>query len=361
MAGTSNPELLFIGNFLSGAGASRGVCEDLAERLRAAGWSVRAASTKYPKIPRILDMARAVWQGRRRNEVVHVDVFSGEAFLWAAAIVLMLRTSGKPHLLTLHGGSLPTFASRWPGSVRWVLARAGAVTVPSEFLRREMNPYRSDLLLMPNPLDLAAYPYRRRERPEPRLVWLRAFHETYNPSLAPRVFALLSRKYPAATLTMIGPDRGDGSLAKARKEASDLGVLDRIQFLGQIPKPSVGQHLSRADVFLNTTNVDNTPVSVVEALACGLCVVSTNVGGMPDLVRDGEDALLVPPNDPGAMVSAVTHLLEEPGLAARLSSSGRERVEQWDWSRVLPKWEALFRAANPSFAAHSSRDEYPTC
>ena len=97
---------------------------------------------------------------------------------------------GKPHVLTLHGGSLPEFAARWPGVVRRVLAAASAVTVPSEYLRREMRPYRSDLRLMPNPLDLAAYPYRRRERPEPRLVWLRAFHDTYNPSLAPRVLAL---------------------------------------------------------------------------------------------------------------------------------------------------------------------------
>lgn len=348
-----SPTLLFIGNFLSEAGASRGVCEDLVERLRHAGWSVRAASAKHAKVPRMLEMARAVWHGRRRDDVVHVDVFSGEAFLWAAAIVFLLRSLGKPYLLTLRGGSLPKFASRWSGAVRRVLAGAHAVTVPSEFLRREMERYRSDLLLLPNPLNVSAYPFRKRERPEPRLVWLRAFHETYNPSLAPRVLALLARDFPAASLTMIGPDRGDGSLARTRAQAADLGVLDRVRFVDRIPKTTVGEHLSRADIFLNTTNVDNAPVSVLEALACGLCVVSTSVGGMPDFVRDGDEGLLVPPNDPEAMAAAVRRLLNEPGLPGRLSRRGREKAEKMDWSVVLPQWEVLFAAASGAREARS--------
>jgi glycosyltransferase involved in cell wall biosynthesis len=346
MAGAApdKPGLLFIGNFLSAAGASRGVCEDLVDRLRGAGWTVRAASTKHAKVPRMLEMAGAVWRGRSRDEIVHVDVFSGEAFLWAAAVVLLLRITGKDHVLTLHGGSLPRFAARWPGAVRYVLAAARAVTTPSEFLRREMSSYRSDLLRIPNPLDVQTYPFRRRERLEPRLVWLRAFHETYNPTLAPRVLALLVKDFPSATLSMIGPDRGDGSLARTDAVAVQLGVRDRIQFVGRVPKEAVGEHLSRGDIFLNTTNVDNAPVSVLEALACGLCVVSTDVGGIRDLIRGGEEALLVPPDDPEAMASAIRRALREPELATRLSEGGRRRVESTDWKQVLPQWERLFLA-----------------
>ncbi len=350
--GSTKPALLFIGNFLSNSGASRGVCEDLVERLRGAGWEVHAASAKHAKAPRMLEMASAVWRGRRREGVVHVDVFSGEAFLWAAAIVGLLRSLGKPHVLTLRGGSLPEFAARWPGAVRRVLAGAHTVTVPSEFLRREMEPYRSDLFLLPNPLSIAAYPFRQRDRTHPRLVWLRAFHETYNPSLGPRVLALVSQTHPDVELTMIGPDRGDGSLARARAEARELGVEDRVRFVDQVPKAAVGEHLSRADVFLNTTNVDNAPVSVLEALACGLCVVSTDVGGIPDYVRNGEEALLVPPDDAEAMAAAVRRVLSEPGLAQRLSAGGRARAEKADWSVVLPQWEGVFAAA-------SARKEVP--
>jgi glycosyltransferase involved in cell wall biosynthesis len=342
-ADARRPELLLLGNFLSRAGGSRHVCEELAERLTRAGWNVRTASHKRPKIPRLLDMAGAVWQGKRRREAVHVDVFSGEAFLWALTVVELLRWLGKRYVLTLRGGSLPQFAARWPGAVRRLLSGADAVTVPSGFLLREMQPYRSDLLLLPNPLDLASYPYRPRRRIAPRMSWLRAFHETYNPTLGPRVLALLARDVPGVALTMIGPDRGDGSLARTREKAAELGVSNRLRIVEGIPKSEVGQHLGETDIFLNTTNVDNAPVSVLEAMACGLCVVSTNVGGMPDYLRDEAEGLLVPPGDPEAMASAVRRILADSELAARLSRGGRARAEAMDWSIVLPRWESLFR------------------
>ena len=351
-AASPKPELLFIGNFLSAAGASRGVCEDLVERLRGAGWQRRAPRpTSSPR-------CRGCWTWPARSGADAAGTRSSTSTSSAATRFSGPRRSsscsaamGKTHVLTLHGGSLPEFSARWP--VRGppdAVRRRSAVTVPSEFLRREMRPYRSDLRLLPNPLDLSAYPYRRRERPEPRLVWLRAFHETYNPSLAPRVLALLVRDDPAATLTMIGPDRGDGSLARARARAADLGVLDRVQFPARSPKSSVGEHLSRGDIFVNTTNVDNAPVSVLEAMACGLCVVSTRVGGIPDLVRDGEEGLLVPPDDAEAMVAAIRRVLREPELAARLSAGGRLRARSTDWNTVLPQWEELLTAANGAAA-----------
>ncbi|MBA3257451.1 MAG: glycosyltransferase family 4 protein, partial [Pyrinomonadaceae bacterium] len=92
------------------------------------------------------------------------------------------------------------------------------------------------------------------------------------------------------------------------------------------------------------TNVDNAPVSVLESMACGLCVVSTNVGGIPYLLKHEEDALLVPPDDAQAMAAAVRRIYSEPGLAERLSRKGRAKVEQFDWSAILPQWEALLSA-----------------
>ena len=340
----ARPAVTLIGNFLSDSGGSRGVSEELAGRLRDAGWRVRTASRERGRFLRLLDMTGAACRGRDRSEVFHVDVFSGQAFLWAAAVVGILRLRRTPYALTLRGGGLPEFASRWSGAVRTVLRGARAVTVPSEFLRREMQPYRSDLLLLSNPLDIGSYPFRERRHPDPHVVWLRAFDGTYNPTLAPRAFADLIRDFPEATLTMIGPDKGDGSLARTRTQARDLGLADRIRFVGGIPKTAVGAHISPFDIFLNTTNVDNAPVTVLEALACGLCVVSTNVGGMPDFVRDGEEALLVPPDDPGAMAAAIRRILQEPGLAGKLSRNGRAKVEALDWSAVLPRWEAILTA-----------------
>ncbi len=193
--------------------------------------------------------------------------------------------------------------------------------------------------MLPNPLDLAAYPFALRRRLRPRLVWLRAFHRIYNPELAPRVLARLAGAHPEAALIMVGPDKGDGSLERTREVVRELGLDDRVTYTGGVAKRDVPGLLAGSDIFLNTSDADNAPVSVTEAMACGLCVVSTDAGGLRDLLTDGEDALLVGRDDPAAMAAAARRLLGDPELAARLSSQGRQRSEERDWSRVLPRWQ----------------------
>jgi glycosyltransferase involved in cell wall biosynthesis len=205
-----------------------------------------------------------------------------------------------------------------------------------------MQSCRQDLQLMPNPLDLKQYAFRLREAPKPNLVWLRAFHSIYNPSLAPRVIAELVKDFPNLRLTMIGPDKGDGSRQETQRVAEEKGVANHIAFVAGVPKSEVPERLSHADIFLNTTNVDNTPVSVLEAMACGLCVVNTNVGGIPYLLRNEHDALLVSPNNELEMAAAIRRVLCEPGLAARLSWNARREVEKFDWSAIFPSWQKIF-------------------
>lgn len=141
---------------------------------------------------------------------------------------------------------------------------------------------------------------------------------------------------------MVGPDKGDGSLQKMILLAEQLKVVQLIKVVPGVPKDQVPFYLNIGDIFINTTNIDNTPVSVIEAMACGLCVVSTNVGGLPYLLQNEVDALLVPPDDPEAMASAIQRILNEPDLAARLSINARIKAEQFDWSIILPQWENIF-------------------
>jgi glycosyltransferase involved in cell wall biosynthesis len=339
------PSLLLVGNFLSASLGTRTVCEDLAMRLAACGWRVQTTSAKPGRIPRAVDMVVTAWSRRRTYDVAQVDVYSGAAFVWAEAVCRVLRAAGKPFVLTLHGGNLPRFASRWPGRVRRLLRSATVVTTPSRYLLEHLTPLRRDLRLVPNALDLGAYTYRLRERPVPRLVWLRSFHHLYDPVLAPAVLARLVPHHPDIRLTMVGGDRGDGSLQATRAEAVRLGVAERVTFTGGVPKADVPQYLNASDIFLNTTTADNAPVSVLEAMACGLCVVSTNVGGIPYLVTDGVDGLLVPPGDPDAMAATVHRVLTEPELARGLSHEARRTAQRFDWSVILAEWQTLLTEA----------------
>jgi glycosyltransferase involved in cell wall biosynthesis len=115
--------------------------------------------------------------------------------------------------------------------------------------------------------------------------------------------------------------------------------------------------LAQADIFLNTSNVDNTPVSVIEAMATGLCIVSTEVGGVAYLCARGKEALLVPVDDANAMASAVRSILTDPSLSKRLSRAARAKAEGFGWSEVLPKWEGLLNLLQPQIELGKSRNE----
>lgn len=337
--------LLVLGNFLSPARTTRSVCAEVADRLRERGYHVVTASSVANPVLRLLDLIATTWRRRSDYSLAQVDVFSGRAFLWAEAVCWVLRSLRKPYLLALHGGSLPAFARRWPGRVRRLLAGATSVICPSDYLRVELSRFRSDIRSIPNGLTLESYTFRLRGNAAPRLVWLRAFHEIYNPVLAVRAAQALSARFPAVHLTLIGPDKGDGSLSRARQAASTATGTASIEFEGSVPKSAVPACLARADIFLNTTRVDNLPTTVLEAMACGLCVVSTNVGGIPCMLTDGMNALLVPADDCEGVVSAITRLLTDPELADQLSRSGRATAERHDWSVVLPQWEAALEKA----------------
>lgn len=332
---------LIVGNFLSKSTGIYNVCEEQADKFSKLGWQVLTTSSKKNRFLRLSDMLKTVWCRRYEYAVAQVEVFSGYAFFWAEAVCWALRCVSKPYILILHGGNLPEFALKWPGRVRRLLRSADMVTAPSGYLLNKMHPYCDDIVMIPNPLNLGCYSFHLRKKVHSHLIWLRAFHGVYNPLLAPRILSILADNFPDIKLIMIGPDKGDGSIKQLQTLIESLNLADKIILSGSVPKREVPKWLNKGDIFINTTNFDNTPVSVLEAMASGLCVVSTNVGGIPYLLKDGHDALLVPPEDPKAMASAVRRILTDPGLAERLSANGRKKVEGFDWKHVLPKWERL--------------------
>lgn len=305
------------------------------------GFTVLRTSSRQNRLSRLADMMSTAWNCRNEYDIAQVDVYSGAAFFWAEAVCAVLRRAGRPYILTLHGGNLPRFASRWPGRVRRLLQSAHTVTAPSSYLPRALQAARKDIELLPNAIDLSRYEFRHRNRVKPRLVWMRAFHEVYNPSLAIRTLVLLQPDYPEAELLMAGPDKGDGSYQAAQALAKSLGVANRVSFGGLVPKRKVPQWLSQGDIFLNTPRIDNTPVTVLESMACGLCTVSTDVGGICDLVEDRATALLVPSDDPAAAAAAVRELVENSTLAESISIRGRRFAELLDWDVILEQWDKI--------------------
>jgi len=334
--------LLFIGNFLPTPRYNKNVWHFLTERLASAGWSVITTSSNERQLPRLAEMLRTIWQKRHLYQAAHIDVFSGKAFIYAYLSTQLLRILKKTIVITLHGGGLVEFATKHPNSFRLVITNADAVVTPSAYLQEAFTEIRSDIRLIPNPIDLSESLYRERTSATPRLIWVRAFHSVYNPCMAVRVLTLLSKEYPDINLLMVGPDKGDGSLEQSLKLAGQLGIRSNIEIAGHIAHSDIPHWLDKADIFINTSNYDTAPRSLLEAMANGLCVISTNVGGIPLLASDGVETLLVNPNDTESMAEKIGQILKEPDLAVQLSQNARIRAEKSDWAEILPKWDALF-------------------
>ena len=337
----SKATFLIVGNHFRSDKSNLNVWHELPVRLAGCDWDTLVTSRKRPRVLRLADMLWTIYIQRSRYDLALVDLFSGSAFMWGELSVMLLRQLNKTIVLTLHGGNLPVFAQRYPKRIHRVLTSACVVVAPSAYLQSQLSLYRNDIRVIPNPIDVSAYPFRHRTNPKPNLVWVRAFHEIYNPSLAPKMLHELIKTWPEAHLTMVGPDKSDSSLERMQMLATQLSVKDHVTITGGVAREQVPNWLDQGDIFINTTNFDNTPVSVIEAMACGLPVVTTNVGGIPWLIEDGVDGLLVPPDDPESIAQAIHRVLTEPGLAGNLSQNARQKAESFDWLIILPVLEEV--------------------
>ena len=330
--------LLLVAPLLSGAGRVPDVFESLGPLLGRSGHEVTMTSTRTGSVARALDQALTTRRHRKDTEVVVVHLYSGRAFLTEDVVS---RLAGGARLVgVLAGGGLPAFGVRRPRWVRRVLDRFDDLVAPSAYLARwAASCTTTPVTVIPNPLDLDPYRFRGRSPARPRLLWLRAYHEIYAPEDAVQAVARLQTAHPDVQLTMVGDDKG--RRPEVVRLVADLGLEAHVSVGGFAGPERKRALFDDHDLFLNTSRVDNRPVSVVEAAACGLVVVSTDVGALADLVQDGRSALLVAPGDTAAMADAVGRVLADPALARRLSVGGRAVAEQGTPDRVLAAWDDL--------------------
>ena len=111
-----------------------------------------------------------------------------------------------------------------------------------------------------------------------------------------------------------------------------------MNFTGKLTKAEWIKLSNDYNVFINTTDIDNTPLSVIEAMALGLPIVSTDVGGLTFLIENDKDGILVPRQDAGAMVDSIIKLKSDTSLKNKLITNARSKVEKFDWSTTKHKW-----------------------
>jgi len=276
---------------------------------------------------------------QRNVSYILIDTYSTKAFWYAFICSQVARFRAIPYIPILHGGDLPKRLQNNPKLCSLIFTYAYKNVAPSNYLKSEFEKLGfENIIYIPNSIELEKYKFQLREKIEPKLLWVRAFAEIYNPKMAIKVLQELSKTYPNTTLTMVGPDK-DGSMQTTKQLANELGLF--VTFTGKLSKEKWWKLSQMHDVFINTTHFDNTPVSIIEAMALGLPIVSTNVGGIPFLLEHTTNALLVNDNDAEGMVKAIDTLLKNPMLVQNISKNARNTSENYDWQKVKLIWNDL--------------------
>ncbi|GGW78856.1 glycosyltransferase family 4 protein [Salegentibacter mishustinae] len=331
--------LLYIGNVLELRGGAPTSIDRLAPLFRKEGFPVRTSSAKKNQLLRLAEMMTSIIRNKSWADVVLIDTYSTRNFWYAVLTAKLCSKLNLDYILLLHGGGLPERLKNIPKLSASLFKKAKLNIAPSLYLFEEFQLAGfKNIEYIPNSIFLKDYTFKARKNLKPKLLWVRAFAEIYNPMLAINVLEDLSKEYPDARLCMVGPQKDE-----SYKECVSYAESNKlpVKFTGKLTKQEWTDLSKEYDIFLNTTNVDNTPVSLIEAMALGFPIISTNVGGIPYLVKDQETGLLVPPKNKLAILDAIKSLLENSNLAENLSRNARNQAKKFDWKIVKKEWKEV--------------------
>lgn len=278
-----------------------------------------------------------------RTDAVYFLTSFVNFFFWVTLpAMILIRLHGKPLVLSARGGGARAFFNRHGPLVRLSMRLADRISTPSAFLR---DVFRDTLgleaVIVPNIADVEQFTYIERECFRPRFLVTRKLEPIYGVDCVIRAFAVIKARCPEAVLSVVGAGSQMEMLGQLARE---LGLADSIRFLGQVDHNGIQKVYARHDVLLNASSVDNLPGAILEAFASGVPVVSTAAGGIPYLVQDGQNGLLVPVGDWQGLAEAALRVIREPGLGARLARAGLMTTRQFAWAEIEPILKDMFSA-----------------
>lgn len=332
--------IAILGPFPPRPGGVSVQCATLATHLSQAGARVARINTDLPGLrqhgawgktllpaAQVGHLLRRLKQTRHQWQILHVHAASWWGFM-PAVVALQARRWRKRLVLSYHGGEAAAFMARYGWFATKVLSQYQALLTLTATQAEIFQRHHLSSTVVPNIVPVDAFRYRPRGPVAPRLLWLRHLEARYRPHDALTVFERVRQTYPQATLRMVG---GGPMLATLQVQAS-AGVT----ITGPAPSSALPDIYNDAEIFLNTSAVDNLPLTLIEASASGLPIISTNAGAIPDLIHDGKDGLLAPVGDIETLSAHIVRLLAQPELAKRLSAAAHHNAQRFAWPQIEP-------------------------
>jgi L-malate glycosyltransferase len=273
-----------------------------------------------------------------RYDIIHVFSASYYSYLLSAVPALAVgKVYGKRTVLHYHSGEADDHLAHWrtaAPTMRW----ADRIIVPSGYLIDVFTRFGLQAEAIFNTIALDRFRYRERRPLRPRFLSARLLEPLYNVACALRAFARIQQRYPEAQLTIAA----DGSERDNLERLARNLKLRHTEFIGKVEYASMPALLDAADIYLNANDLDNMPSSLIECMAAGVNIVSTNAGGIPYIITHEVTGLLVECNDHDAMARGAIRLLGDEGFASAITRRARVECEKYKWPAVRSQWFTLY-------------------
>ena len=270
-----------------------------------------------------------------KYDVIHVFSASYFSFVLAPTPAILIgKLYRRKVLLNYHSGEAEDHLQRWRRTAIPTIRLVDSIVVPSEYLVRVFASFGLQSTAIYNLIDTSKFRFRERVPLKPVFLSNRNLESHYGVDRVLRAFALIQEKIPEASLTIAG----DGSQASALKQLAEKLQLKNEKFIGQVAPFAIDDVYDAADIFLNGSEIDNQPLSILEAFSCGLPVVTTDAGGIPDIVDNGTTGMVVARGDYAAIADRAITLLNNPELAKRLVDQARQECLKYSWKAVRDAW-----------------------
>lgn len=300
---------------------------------------VRGIRAFFRLLPYLVGLFRAAG----RVDVLHVMANSGWAWhLFAAPAIWIGRLRGTPAVVNYRGGAAEAFLARQAAWVRPTMRQAAALIVPSGFLQGVFGRIGVGADIVPNVVDLERFHPASLRTAGHHLIVTRNLEGIYDIPTALRAFVRVCAIHADARLTIAG---SGPELTALQALAHELDIARVVRFTGRLDNAAIADLYRDADLLLNPSTVDNTPNSLLEAMASGVPIVTTDVGGIPHLVEHDRTAVMVPPRDPDAMAAAALRVFQDAALASSLREAGIAEAQRYRWTSVRPLLLAAYERA----------------
>lgn len=274
------------------------------------------------------------------TDIVHIFSSGTTSYIISTLPPLFVsKVFGKKTILHYHTGEAEKHLKNWKMTAKPTMKKFDKIIVPSQFLVDVFAKFDLRAEAVFNFVEGEKFAFRERKPLRPVFLSNRNFEAHYQVSDVLRAFRLIQNRFPEARLLAAGYGSEEKNLKKLAEELK----LENVEFLGRVENAKMPEIYEKADIYLNSSIVDNMPLSIIEAFSCGLPVISTDAGGISYICESGETALLVGKNDYENLAREAISLLENGELAQKIIGKARRECVKYSKEAVRGRWLEIYQ------------------